>query len=300
MTVPTVTPELPTRSWRAVLTLLRFLPQASLSRGLGQLADVKLPPRLRAPVLGTVARALDIDLSEAERPLAGYSSINDLFVRRLKPGVRPIAPAEDSVVAPVDGVLGQLGPVRAGRAVQAKGRDYELATLLCDPVLAARFRDGVFITLYLAPRHYHRIHSPTAGAVVRARHVPGGLLPVNEAAVWHVPDLFPRNERLIAYLQGPLGLLAVVAVGAYNVGRISAVFDERWRAPAWASNRRGSAAEERNYDPPPGFAKGEELMAFHLGSTVILLLEPGIRLRSDLTPGDEIRLGSELGYRING
>jgi phosphatidylserine decarboxylase len=156
------------------------------------------------------------------------------------------------------------------------------------------------VTLYLSPRHYHRIHTPTAGALVRARHVPGALWPVNAAAVSHVIDLFPRNERLIAYLEGPLGLVAVVAVGAYNVGRISAVFDEEWRPPRWASNRRGARGEDRGYAPPQRFAKGEELMAFHLGSTVVMLLEPGVRLRADLAPGDEVRLGTELAYRVSG
>lgn len=300
MHVPAVTPELPSRSWRALLTLLRFLPQASLSRGLGQVADVRLPARVRLRVLGTVVRALGIDMTEAERPLADYGSINELFVRRLKPGARPIAPAEDSAIAPVDGIVGQLGAVRAGRAVQAKGRDYDVTALLRDPALAGRYRDGSFITLYLSPRHYHRIHTPTAGRVRRAHHVPGALWPVNEPSVQHVSDLFPRNERLITYLDGPLGLIAVVAVGAYNVGRISAVFDEEWRAPNWASNRRGARGDDRHYDPSPVFGKGEELMAFHLGSTVILLLEPGVRLRSDLAPGDEVRLGTELAYRTSG
>lgn len=297
--MPAVTPELPSRSWRALLALLRFLPQAGLSRGLGQLADVPLPPALRPRVLGTVVRALGIDMAEAELPLAEYASINDLFVRRLKPGVRPIAGGDDSAVAPVDGIVGQLGAVRAGRAVQAKGRDYELAGLLQDQALAERYHDGIFVTLYLSPRHYHRIHAPTAGNVGRARHVPGALWPVNQPAVQHVADLFPRNERLIAYLEGPLGLIAVVAVGAYNVGRISAVFDPDWRAPGWASNRRRARGDDRSYEPPVHFAKGEELMAFHLGSTIVLLLEPGVRLRTDLAPGDEVRLGTELAYRIS-
>jgi len=295
-----VSPELPSRSWRAILALMRFLPQATMSRGLGQLADVPLPPRLRQPVLATVARALGIDVAEAELPLAEYPSINSFFVRRLRPGVRPVAPAPDSAVSPVDGVLGQFGGIGAGRALQAKGRDYSVGALLGDETLAARYHAGSFITLYLSPRHYHRIHTPTAGSVVRARHVPGALWPVNEAAVQHVTDLFPRNERLIAYLDGPLGLIAVVAVGAYNVGRISAVFDDDWGAPGWASNRRGARGAERTYQPPPAFSKGEELMAFHLGSTVILLFEPGVRLRADLDAGDEVRLGSELAYAISG
>lgn len=300
MNVPAVTPEHPGRSWRALLTLLRFLPQASLSRSLGRLADVSLPARWRVPVLGTVVRALGIDMTEAERPLAEYGSINELFVRRLRPGARPTAPGDGSAVSPVDGIVGQLGAIRAGRAIQAKGRDYDVAALLRDEALAGRYRDGSFVTLYLSPRHYHRIHAPTAGRVVRARHVPGALWPVNGPAVQHVAELFPRNERLIAYLSGPLGLVAVVAVGAFNVGRISAVFDADWRVPGWASNRPGARGADRSYDPARAFAKGEELMAFHLGSTVILLFEPGIRLRSDLVPGDEVRLGAELAHRLSG
>jgi phosphatidylserine decarboxylase len=299
VSVPAVTPELPSRSWRALLTLMRFLPQAALSRGLGQVADVTLPPRLRPRVLGTVARALGIDVGEAELPIQEYPSINAFFVRRLRAGARPIAPAEDSAVSPVDGVVGQFGAVGAGRALQAKGRDYSVAALLRDEVRAERYRAGSFITIYLSPRHYHRIHAPTAGALVRARHVPGALWPVNEPAVTHVTDLFPRNERVIAYLSGPLGLVALVAVGAYNVGRISAVFDPDWRSPGWASNRRGARGDDREYQPPPQFAKGEELMAFHLGSTVILLFEPGVRLRAVLAAGDEVRLGMELAYRVS-
>jgi phosphatidylserine decarboxylase len=298
--VPAVTPELPSRSWRAVLALLRVLPQATMSRGLGQVADLQLPRPLRQPVLAAVARMLGIAAGEAELPLTEYPSINAFFVRRLKAGARPIAGSDASAVSPVDGVLGQLGPVADGRALQAKGREYSVAALLGDESAAERYRGGSFITIYLSPRHYHRIHTPTAGRVTRATHLPGALWPVNAAAVAHVADLFPRNERLIAYLEGPLGTVAVVAVGAYNVGRISAVFDPGWRAPGWASNRRDAAAADRHYREPQQFARGEELMAFHLGSTVVLLFEPGLRLRPGLAPGDEVRLGSELGARVSG
>lgn len=297
MNVPDVTPELPARTWRVVLAALRFMPQASLSRSLGRLADLRLPPPLRSPVLGTVARALGIDLGEAERPLSSYASLNELFVRRLRSGARPIDADPLAAVSPVDGVTGQLGSVTAGRAVQAKGRDYSVAALLGDPSLADRFAGGSFITIYLSPRHYHRIHSPVAGAVAEARYVPGALWPVNEAAVRHVPDLFPRNERLVARIEGSFGATALVAVGAYNVGRISAVFDPLWQEPGWASNRRGGVAVERRYDPPVRLAKGAELMAFHLGSTVVLLFERGVELAPELSPGRELRLGQAIARR---
>lgn len=294
--VPDVTPELPGATWRLVLGMLRFLPQASLSRSLGHLADLRLPRALRQPVLGRIARALRIDLAEAERPLDEYASLNELFVRRLRPGLRPVPADPRLAVSPVDGVIGQFGAVRDGRAIQAKGRSYSVGALLGDEALGARYTAGSFLTIYLSPRHYHRIHSPVSGRVVRARHVPGALWPVNDAAVKHVPDLFPRNERLIAYVESGLGLTAVVAVGAYNVGRISAVFDAEWRAPGWASNRRGAAGGERVYGEPLMVQKGEELMAFHLGSTIVLLFEAGVRLAPDLAAGHEIRIGADVAY----
>src|SRR5690606_12076764 len=86
--VPDVSPDLPGPAWRALLALLGRLPQASLSRGLGRIADVPLPERIRPAVLRTFARAFGIDVSEAELPLEAYPSVNAFFVRRLRPGAR--------------------------------------------------------------------------------------------------------------------------------------------------------------------------------------------------------------------
>ena len=308
MSAPDVSPELPPRAWRLILALLGRLPQGSLSRAFGGVADVPLPRPLRRPVLGAFATAVGIDVGEAELPLEEYGSLNTFFVRRLRPGARSW-PTDSAVLAsPVDGILGQLGRVTEGRLLQAKGRWYSAAELLADPGGAAPYEGGSFVTLYLSPRHYHRIHAPCGGSIARAEHVPGALLPVNRAAVAHVPNLFSRNERLIAYLDGAtVGKVAVVAVGAYNVGRISAAFDPEWQgtgadggtpppspAPS-VTNRRGVAATMHRYDPPVRVAMGDEIMAFHLGSTVVLLTEPGApRLRADLRPGVPIRLGEPL------
>ena len=302
MNIPDVTPDLPPATWRALLALLRRLPQGALSRGLGRIADTPLPRALRRPVLRAFARAFGIDMEEAELPLEEYGSINAFFVRRLRPGVRSW-PADPTVfTSPVDGFVGQAGRIRGGRMLQAKGRDYSAADLLGDADAAARYDGGVFVTLYLSPRHYHRIHAPCAGTIPRATHVPGALLPVNAAAVSHVDNLFPRNERLICYLDGDLGRVAVVAVGAYNVGRISAAFDREWTggtARAWITNRgRAGAAETREYAPAPRVARGDEIMAFHLGSTVVLLVEPGrLELLPGAAPGIETHVGGALGHR---
>lgn len=295
MTVPSVTPEIPSRRWRAALAVVRRLPQAGLSRTLGRIADVPIPPRLRKSVLGAFASAVGIDVDEAARPLEEYESLNDFFVRRLRPGARRWPGDPDLVASPVDGIVGRMGEIVDGRLIQAKGRDYSAADLLGNRAEAKSFEGGSFLTLYLSPRHYHRIHAPAGGVITRARHVPGALLPVNEPSVAHTEDLFVRNERLMCFIDGGPGRVAVVAVGAYNVGRISAAFDPAWSGEdgrAWVTNRKDDPPSERVYDPPLDVKRGDEIMAFHLGSTVILLFQPdAVRLDADLQTGREVALG---------
>lgn len=290
--VPDVSPEIPPVHWRAALAALRRLPQGALSRGFGAIADIPIPPRLRRLVLSGFARSVGIDVSEAELPIAQYGSINAFFVRRLKSGLRTWPRDPRVAGSPVDGVVGQFGVLSAGTLLQAKGREYSAARLLDDTTEANRYRQGSYLTLYLSPRHYHRIHAPIGGTIAKARHIPGRLLPVNAAAVAHVPDLFAVNERLVCYIDSALGRIAVVAVGAYNVGRISADFDG---AGGWFTNRRGAIAETRTYAPSIRVDTGEQIMAFHLGSTVVLLFEnERVRLDGSLRAGAEIRLGQAI------
>lgn len=282
--------------WRAAIAALERLPQGAISRLAGRLADLPIPPALRRPVLGAFAKAVGADLSEAEKPLDAYPTLDAFFTRRLKPGARPWRADPAGAGSPVDGILGQAGPVTAGRIVQAKGLDYTAAELLDDPGLAERFDGGTFATLYLAPRHYHRIHAPCRGRVAAARYVPGALLPVNPPAVATVDRLFARNERLVCRIDGPVGRVAVVAIGATNVGRISTAFDPGWNEPGGGvTNRRGRAAATRDYDPAVEVEAGDELMAFHLGSSVVVLFEPGrVVLDPRLEVGGEVRLGAPL------
>src|SRR5690606_19886863 len=104
--IPDVTPDMPGLHWRATLALLRRLPQAALSRGLGRIADTPLPRPIRRSVLGSVARTLGIDTSEAELPLEEYGSVNAFFVRGLREGVRTWPHDDATIASPVDGVLG--------------------------------------------------------------------------------------------------------------------------------------------------------------------------------------------------
>ena len=276
--------------WRATLAALSRLPQGAMSRGFGAIADTPIPRSLRRAVIGQFARTLNIDLDEAELPLESYGSINAFFVRKLKPGLRQWPDDPDTAGSPVDGVVGQLGVCRGGTLIQAKGREYSAAALLDDADEAKRYANGSFLTLYLSPRHYHRIHAPVSGNIDKARHIPGRLLPVNTAAVTSIENLFAINERLLCYINSSLGRVAVVAVGAYNVGRISAAFDA-----TLSTNKKGLKAETRSYAPIPTVA-GNEIMAFHLGSTVVMLFEEKVRLSSTLLPGAEIKLGAVIAH----
>jgi phosphatidylserine decarboxylase len=270
--IPDVSPDLPPLKWRALLRILRRLPQGALSRAFGAVTDIPLPRSIRPLALRTFAGILGIDASEAARPESRTAG------------------------SPVEAVTGQFGRISDGTLIQAKGRTYSLARLLGDDAEAARYEGGSFLTLYLSPRHYHRIHAPTAGSIAKARHVPGHLLPVNAPSVMHVPELFAVNERLICYVDGELGRIAVVAVGAYNVGRISAAFDAQWSKRGWVTNRSGVRAETRSYTPAISVTQGEEIMAFHLGSTVIMILEPAAELDASLQTGAEIRLGQAVAH----
>jgi phosphatidylserine decarboxylase len=287
--------------WRAVLRLLRILPQGFLSRVAGRAAELPLPTFLRGPVNGAFARLVGVDVSESVGAPGDYHTLSSFFVRELRPGLRDWPRDEEVPGSPVDGQVGVFGRLDEGMALQAKGTAYSVADLLGSEADGSRFRSGVFVTLYLSPRHYHRIHAPIRGRILKARALPGRLLPVNLPAIRHVPDLFPRNERLVAFIESQGLSMALVAVGAYNVGRISAGFDPLWNGPRGrgVTNRAArSGPDERSYDPPLEVGRGDEIMRFHLGSTVILLMTPvgddAIRLHPRLSEGREVLLGSPL------
>ena len=234
-----------------------------------------------------------IDLSECGE-LSGFRTFGDFFARPLKPGLRPIAPGEEVVVSPVDAVVSETGVARGGRLVQAKGIDYTASALVGDERVGARLDGGRYATLYLSPRDYHRIHFPLSGRVLGWRYVPGKLWPVNPASVRSVPGLFTVNERLVTLLDSPLGLVAIVAVGATVVGRVRATLDP----DVPVTNLPGAGARSLDYVSPIPVEKGQELGAFEMGSTVILIFEPGrVALSAALVAGARVRVGEAIGGR---
>ncbi|MCB0323789.1 MAG: phosphatidylserine decarboxylase [Bdellovibrionales bacterium] len=262
--------------------LFSLVPKNLLSATVGALAQVKLPARLATPLLGVFSRCYGINFDESKQPLTEFKSLSELFLRDLKPWVRPI---DDGVVSPVDGRLTQCGPIEDGCLVQVKGKRYSVASLLKDESSAARFRNGYYITIYLAPGDYHHIHAPVDGRVVRTRHIEGALWPVNEWSLERIDELFAVNERVVSFIESSVGMVALVMVGATNVGSIRLSYsDLRANQPPYFRRRTG--VNDREENPPIPLGRGERIASFHLGSSIVLLFEPQV-----FRPGVGCRLG---------
>jgi phosphatidylserine decarboxylase len=273
-------------------TLLRLLPKNTLSRAVGAACRASAPKPVVRAVIRAFARKYGVDMSEAERPLDEYPTFTEFFTRRLKPGLRPIAPGELLPVSPVDGKVGELGDIVESRLYQAKDKHYTLAELIGGPHAeedARQFAGGAFCTLYLAPHDYHRIHAPFGGRITGFVNMPGQLWPVNPIGVRNVEKLFCVNERLTTFLATPRGACGVVAVGATNVGRIRAAYDD-----VVTNARRTRKAQRTMYAKPIPVEKGAELAVFEMGSTVVLLFAPGVKLAGRLRPGVSVRVGEAL------
>jgi phosphatidylserine decarboxylase len=245
-------------------------------------------------MLTRFARIYGIDLDEAEKPLSEYAGFDDFFTRRLRPGARPIDDKPGVVVSPADGTVVDCGRVTAGKLIQAKGELFELAGLLDDAKAAARLEGGAYLITYLSPKDYHRVHSPVAGQVVGWHHIPGTLFTVGAESVRSVPGLFIRNERFVTLIemQGG-GLAAVVMVAAIGVGHVTVSYDPEvaTHGPKFLK----AAVRHRVYDQPKPIARGDELGIFHLGSTTIIVFEPGRVALDALSAGTAVKMGVSIG-----
>jgi phosphatidylserine decarboxylase len=273
------------------ILLQRLLPQHALSRLLGRLAAAEGPTWLKNGVIRLFARHYDVDLAEAERTAPeAYASFNDFFTRSLKPDVRPLCPT--GVACPADGAISECGDLDGDRILQAKGRYYSLRALLAgDAERAAQFAGGHFMTIYLSPRDYHRVHMPLDGQLQASAYVPGDLFSVNGTTAAAVDGLFARNERHISYFDTPRGPMAMILVGAMIVAGIGTVWDGQVAPVA----RRVERKDFRNPPAPVLLNRGGEMGRFFLGSTVILLFPKGaLKWNDACIAGAPVRMGEQL------
>jgi len=276
---------------RPVTALTHVLPHRLLS-SLARALAYSRNRALKQWLIDTVVRRFGVDLSEAAEPDArAYPSFNAFFTRALKPGVRMPDPDPRAVLMPADGRISQCGAIgEGGRIFQAKGQSFTTAELLGDADAAASFADGAFATVYLSPRDYHRVHMPWTGRLRETVHVPGRLFSVGPDAVRSVPRLFARNERLACLFDTDFGPMAVVMVGALLVSGVETVWSgveiPRYGRMVTVKDYRGENITLERF---------AEMARFNYGSTVIVLLPPGV---ATLVPGlgaeSPVRLGERL------
>ncbi|WP_046110966.1 archaetidylserine decarboxylase [Aquincola tertiaricarbonis] len=266
-----------------------LLPKQALTRFAGLVASAKAGGTTTALIRWFIGK-YGVDMSEAADPdPAHYASFNEFFTRALRPGVRPLAPAE--WVCPVDGAISQFGAIERDQIFQAKGHAYSTTALVGgDAALAAQFQDGHFATIYLSPKDYHRIHMPCAGRLRRMIHVPGDLFSVNPTTARGVPGLFARNERVVCVFDTAHGPFVQVLVGATIVGSMATVWHGVVNPP-----RPGNLREWTYADGQVTLERGAEMGRFLLGSTVVLLWPRGtLRFNPHWAPAGPVRMGEAM------
>jgi len=269
---------------------LYALPQHALTRVVYWLT--RRESRFTPWVIQKFASSFNVEMEDAVDPhLENYKTFNAFFTRALNPEARPIASEASEIACPADGRISAIGDITEARVFQAKGRDYSLLSLLGgDGMATERLGNGRFTTIYLSPRDYHRLHMPLSGRLIKQTHVPGRLFSVGPHTVRALPDLFNRNERVIAQFETEHGLMALVLVGAMNVAAIETVWDGLVTPP-----QQKNLSHKTYLDQSVELKKGEEMGRFNMGSTIIVLLENPSAWRVDMQAGDAVRMGQFLG-----
>ncbi|MBN3791097.1 archaetidylserine decarboxylase [Burkholderia sp. Ac-20353] len=276
-------------SERLFVQLQHLLPKLLITRLLGFLARQRAGALTRWAIRRFIAR-YNVNMAEAAQTEPGaYATFNDFFTRALRPGARPLATAR--LVCPVDGAISQFGRIERDQIFQAKGKSFSSSALLAgNQELASQFDDGLFATLYLSPRDYHRIHMPCDGRLVSMSYVPGELYSVNPATARGVDALFARNERVVCHFDSPQGPFALVLVGATIVGSMATAWHGVVNPPRSPSVRHWDY-RDRNII----LKQGEEMGRFLLGSTVVLLFPQGpLQFNPDWAPTRAVCLGEAM------
>jgi phosphatidylserine decarboxylase len=242
-------------------------------------------------LIGQIVRRYAVDMSQAQQPdPLAYQHFNAFFTRKLRADARRADADPAALLSPSDGHVSQAGAIEDGRIFQAKGHSYTAAELLGDEAAATPYRNGRFVTVYLSPRDYHRVHMPLSGRLVETVHVPGRIFSVAPFAVAAIPRLFARNERLVCHFEGEHGPFAVVLVGAILVSSVATVWDGLVIPPYAPSIRR---KDFRGADVR--LERFAEMARFNMGSTVIVLLPDGAAELQALAPQQPVLVGQRLG-----
>ncbi|OAY60052.1 phosphatidylserine decarboxylase proenzyme 1, mitochondrial isoform X1 [Manihot esculenta] len=180
-----------------------------------------------------------------------------------------------------------------------------------DTVSACPTKGLYYCVIYLRPGDYHRIHSPAEWNVLVRRHFAGHLFPLNERATRTIRNLYVENERVVLEGLWEEGFMAIAAIGATNIGSIELFIEPEFRTNLPRKKLVNSEPPEERVYEPEGIGKvlkkGDEVAAFNMGSTVVLVFQaptlkpldnrdvPSSEFRFNIKRGDRIRVGEALG-----
>jgi phosphatidylserine decarboxylase len=269
-----------------------FLPHHAISRLTLWVTRLRIT-WLKNGLMKWFIRHFNVNMQEAEvSDYRQYENFNSFFTRALKKDLRTIATGEKNIICPVDGAVSQTGKIQADTILQAKGHNYSVKTLLGGyEDLATTFQNGAFVTLYLSPRDYHRIHMPLDAQLQNMVYVPGRLFSVNTKTVRCIPGLFARNERVVAVFDTTAGPMAMVLVGAINVGCIETV----WQGVVTPPHRQPINRWNYTQHDSMQLQMADEMGRFNMGSTVICLFaNNSIRFDSAIVPAASTKIGQLL------
>lgn len=262
--------------------LTNHIPRRMLTRFMGWFSRIE-QPLVRDVSLRVWGFFADLDLSDARE--THFRSMHDCFTRSLKDGARPVDMDPAILVSPCDAIVGSVGTVEDGNALQVKGFAYALDDLLGSAEDAESFRDGCYVTLRLTSGMYHRFHAPYDCRVESVSHFPGDTWNVNPVTLRRVEKLFCKNERAVIRTRLSSGhAMTLVPVAAILVAGIRL----RFLDIALRSNQR------RTFACSASLRKGEEMGWFEHGSTIVLFVPKGFRCCDDVREGVSIRAGQPL------
>jgi len=275
------------------LTFQKTVPQAFLSRLVAKFANSE-NKKLKNFLIKKAIAKFDMNIDEAQSSnINDYKSFNKFFIRNLKDGARNIDMDSNTIVSSSDGKIAQYGDITDGTLIQAKGREFLLKDLLAEKENTEYF--DKFMTTYLAPRDYHRIHMPIDGKLIKMKYIPGKLFSVNETTTANIDNVFAKNERLVCYFETKVGIIAVIFVGAMLVAGINV----KWHGDIVPSY--STSIQEWDYTSNQfniKFKKGEEIGYFKFGSTIVTLFPKNKNLEliasSDLREDRSIQMGERV------
>ena len=278
------------------LTKLQYiLPHHALSKMMSKLThcENKIWKNL---FIKQIIKHYGVNMNEAlEQDINTFKSFNHFFTRELNSNVRPLTTTPNAIACPADGTVSQAGKINDEDIFQAKGKNFTVTELLGgDSKRAEPFNNGVFTTIYLSPKDYHRLHMPLTGTLREMVHIPGRLFSVNTATTNSVPGLFARNERVAAIFDTDAGPMALVLVGAIFVSSIETVWHGVVTPPSITSVRSWQYQENA-----PVLKMGEEMGRFNMGSTIIVLLAKNkAEWDSNFTAENVVKLGEHIGNTL--